>query len=83
MSDTTDDGIDYMSEIKPGEWVWCLHCERCYQAGEFRRDYLYKLCPYPGCDGDTFGDQWRWAQIRWNHAEYPCVPERGVVYPMY
>lgn len=80
---------------KAGEWVWCLHCERCYQVGEFRpekpdkvlremgMDEDLQLCPYEDCDGDTVIDSWTWERIREIHPEYPEVPERGKVYPMY
>jgi hypothetical protein len=78
-----------------GMWVWCLHCERCYQVGEFRvekpdrqiinTDFIVKteMCPFPDCDGDTLTDSWTWESIREIHPEYPEVPERGKVYPMY
>jgi hypothetical protein len=67
---------------KLGEWSWCLHCERVYQVGEFRREGDLQMCPYPECDGDTVMDNWRWPDIRENHPEYPEVPERGKVYPL-
>jgi hypothetical protein len=69
---------------KKGEWVWCLHCEKVYQVGEFRleKDDL-QMCPYPGCDGDTVTDSWPWKAIRENHPEYPEIPERDKKYPLY
>jgi hypothetical protein len=78
-----------------GMWIWCLHCERCYQVGEFRAvkpdRYMVKMgftgdiemCPYSDCNGDTLMDSWDWQAIREMHPEYPEVPERGKVYPMY
>lgn len=70
---------------KKGEWVWCLNCERCYQVGEYRiegRSNL-QLCPYPGCSGDTVIDSWTWKQIRKDHPDYPEVPDKNKVYPLY
>ena len=32
--------------LEEGEWVWCLHCERAYQVGEFRQVGDIQLCPY-------------------------------------
>ena len=80
---------------KKGSWVWCLHCERCYQVGEYKPIKLdrqlknmgiiedFQMCPYPDCDGDTVKDSWTWEQIRENHPDYPEVPEKGKVYPLY
>jgi len=66
-----------------GTWVWCLHCERCYQAGEFREVDGLQMCPYSNCDGDMVMDSWNWEEIRANHPEFPREPEREKVYPMY
>ena len=67
----------------PGEWVWCLHCERCYKVGEYKDvfvrgfyDEVYQLCPYPDCDGGPLD-----ASL-WDVANYG-EPERGKVYGMY
>ncbi len=64
--------------------MWCLHCERCYQVGEFRKgaDDL-EYCPYDGCDGDTLFNSWPWMKIREAHPEYPEIPDREKVYPLY
>lgn len=65
-------------------WAWCLHCERCYQVGEYKLDkHGLRLCPYPDCDGDTFMDRYPWKGIKANHPEYPEIPEKGKKYPMY
>jgi len=73
-------GVEGISE---GDWIWCLHCERCYKAGEFdERDEL-QMCPYGDCDGDTMFDAFPWEKIRSGHPEYPKTPERGKNYPMY
>jgi len=68
---------------KEGDWIWCLHCERCYQVGEFKANAdLLELCPYLDCSGDTVMDSWPWARIRDIHPEYPEIPEKDVVYPL-
>jgi hypothetical protein len=67
-----------------GTWLWCLHCERCYQAGEYRETYEgLQMCPYDDCDGSTVLDGWRWSRIRREHPDYPKIPERSKVYPLY
>lgn len=70
---------------KDGDWVWCLNCQRCYQVGEFKMGVVDELeyCPYDNCDGDTLADSWPWERIREAHPEYPEIPERKKVYPMY
>lgn len=76
-----------------GEWVWCLHCERCYRKGEYREVKtskeieglfgipVWKLCPYEKCDGDTVFDARPWAELA-VYLGHPNPPKRGVVYPM-
>jgi len=68
---------------KEGIWLWCLHCERCYKAGEYREIEDLQMCPYPDCSGDTVMDAWTWKSIRAHHRDYPVEPERGKVYPLY
>lgn len=78
--------LDAGEGFELGDWVWCLHCERCYQVGEFRlEEDFYQMCPYEGCDGSTVLDGWPWEHVRvgCDHLEYPEEPERGVVYPLY
>ena len=65
------------------DYLWCLHCERAYKHGEFRVARGLQMCPYEDCDGNTVMDGWDWAQIRDAHPEYPEVPEKGKVYPLY
>lgn len=65
------------------EFLWCLHCERAYKRGEFRLVNGLQMCPYEDCDGSTVLDGWDWAQIREKHAEYPEIPEKEQVYPLY
>lgn len=69
--------------IPVGTWVWCLHCERCYQVGEYRAINDLQMCPYPDCDGDTVLDAWKWSRIKRIHKAYPDMPKRGKVYPLY
>jgi hypothetical protein len=69
--------------INKGTWIWCLHCERCYQAGEYREIDNLQMCPYEDCDGDTVLDSWLWKEIQEKHPKYPEIPERNKEYPMY
>ncbi len=69
--------------IEAGTWVWCLHCERCYQAGEYREIDELQMCPYQDCNGDTVLDSVPWSDIRSKHTEYPTTPERNKVYSLY
>lgn len=65
---------------KPAAWVWCLHCERCYQVGAA----VAGDCPYPDCNGSLFFDGWEYARLqRQAHPEWPRVPVLGVVYSLY
>lgn len=67
-----------------GDWVWCLHCGRCYQAGEYRLDKDgLELCIYEKCGGDTVFDSIHWEGIRALHPEYPEIPEKDKVYAQY
>jgi len=69
---------------KVGSWVWCLHCQRCYQVGEFRKDKDgLESCPYTDCDGDTMFDSVPWEGIREMHPDYPEIPEKDKKYPLY
>jgi hypothetical protein len=67
--------------VPHGEWVWCLHCQRCYRVGEQRhgRDGL-EYCHYQDCDGDAFIDVSTWQTVRFFYPHYPEVPERNMVY---
>jgi DNA-binding CsgD family transcriptional regulator len=79
-----------------GKYMWCLHCERTYEYGQFkverwkpftvdhiRYEPEFEMCPYEDCDGDAVLDAWDWEDIREYHPEYPEIPEAGKVYPMY
>jgi hypothetical protein len=67
-----------------GDWVWCLHCQRCYQVGEFREIRGLQMCPYDDCGGDTVVDAWSWLPREYSEGvrrpDWPEVPERGVFY---
>jgi hypothetical protein len=68
---------------KNSVFFWCLHCERTYRQGECREINGLQMCPYEGCNGDTFGDAWPWETIRACDPSYPVIPEEGKRYPMY
>lgn len=69
---------------KVGSWVWCLHCERCYKVGEFRKEKDgLEYCPYPDCSGDTLMDSFPWKALKEKHPEYPDIPERDKEYSLY
>ena len=83
----------FRTELELGDWVWCLHCERAFQYGEYRevavdsvvapyRDEPFQLCPYDSCDGSPL-DWWEWNRVREGHSDYPLVPTRGKQYPLY
>ena len=73
-----DDGDETQSDHQ-----WCMHCERAYKRGEHRMISGIPMCPYPGCNGDTFSDGWDWDYFREPLPQYPAIPEYGVKYPMY
>ncbi len=94
MSETN--GTEEMEEEYPeSDYVWCLHCERAYKAGEHRkvptpkevREFVpdmefMEMCAYEDCDGDAHMDAWSWGKI-FTLNGYPTIPEPGVVYPLY
>lgn len=63
-----------------GDWLWCMCCGRCYQAGEYRLEGKRQMCPYSECHGDTVLDSMWWYGARIRQNSYPEVPERGVQY---
>lgn len=75
----------------PDTWLWCLHCERCYQLKDTRvvkhpalKGETLQLCHYNDCTGDTVMDAWNWDEFRAKvDRELPELPTRGVVYPLY
>jgi hypothetical protein len=83
------------SGIALGDWVWCLHCQRVYQYGEYRTvpggfarngigvyELELQLCPYADCDGSPL-DLWMWDQVQSYNRGYPVEPARGVEYSLY
>lgn len=70
------------AEERRSDFLWCLHCGRTYNRGQFRKQADLQMCPYEGCDGDTVIDGWDWEEVRDGHPEYPVVPKDGVVYPL-
>ncbi len=73
---------EVFDEERRSEYFWCLHCERTYKDGQFRKVDGFQMCPYQDCDGDAVTDAWDWATVRDNHPEYPEVPEPNKVYPL-
>ena len=82
-----------ITEEEASLYVWCLHCERTYMRGEFRKvkvetfevnhvkyDTSYEACPYEDCDGSALVDAFDWNYFREHYPDYPEIPERGVVY---
>lgn len=87
-----DDGVHYAEErleAAPTTWIWCFHCERCYQRKDARqvRDRqvgLLELCAYPDCDGDALFDARLYDGVR-EHLQlnWPIIPERDHKYGLY
>ena len=75
--------VEVKEGIKEGDWLWCLHCERVYKAGEFRDIKGLQMCPYDDCNGDTVLDAWKWERISEIHPEYLEIPNRETIYPLY
>jgi len=64
-------------------WLWCLHCQRCYQIKELRWDsFGVQPCPYQDCDGDSVFDGWNWRE-KFVPRGYPETPVRGKIYDLY
>ena len=73
-------------EDRRSDFLWCLHCERTYNRGQYREVNGFQMCPYPDCNGDTVIDAWDWEKVREDREDstkYPIVPKDGVVYPLY
>ena len=64
------------------DFLWCLHCYRAYRWGEYRLINGLQMCPYDGCNGDTFIDGWTWDFVRKGNPKYPKVPMLGHVYEL-
>lgn len=91
----TNDLNDDFDEYPTSDYVWCLHCERTYKAGEHRRVKTPKairkfvpemefmeMCQYEDCDGNAVIDAWNWGKVSALNS-YPEIPEHGKVYPLY
>ena len=76
-------GVEMIEGINEGDWLYCLHCERVYQAGEYLEDETLQMCPYKYCDGSTVLDAWKWERLREIHPEYTEIPRIGNLYPLY
>ena len=64
------------------DFLWCIHCERAYQYGDFRRAGGRQLCPYVSCLGaEVFA--WDWEKVKSANPDYPSEPSPGVVYPLF
>lgn len=72
----------HRGEEDRSEYLWCLHCYRAYRWGEYRVIDGLQMCPYDGCDGDTFVDGWTWDSVREGNPKYPKVPKLGHVYEL-
>jgi len=70
-------------EKRRSDFLWCLHCERTYNRGQYRTVDGLQMCPYAECGGDTVLDGWDWEEVRQHHPKYPIIPQDGVVYPLY
>src|SRR5262245_6823555 len=51
---TDVDNFDPYSMVPEPDICWCVHCNRTYRNGQFRRVGKRDLCPYDGCDGSVF-----------------------------
>ncbi len=40
-------------KLRPNDWLWCLHCERFFQAKDLRPDVVggKQGCAFEDCDG--------------------------------
>lgn len=95
LADLVDKWRRYPSvwpSIQADTWIWCLHCERCFQFIDVRvDDDGLVTCPYyPDCDASAL-DFWPWSPEDWAEtmggqdrpAHWPVEPERHVPYPLY
>jgi hypothetical protein len=70
-----------------------MHCERTYLHKEFRiekdpmplpgMDDTMQMCPYADCSGDAVMDSKEWSWVREFNPQYPEVPSKDSVYPLY
>jgi hypothetical protein len=85
MSDETILTIKKLREIKGwswGEWIWCVHCERCYHIEEVKKTTWGLKCPYDECNGSFVLDGWHWERLKKENKDYPAVPIKGIRYAL-
>lgn len=74
--------VNALRRSREPDFLWCIHCERAYQFGDFRRAGSRQLCPYISCSGaEVFA--WDWEKVRSANPAYPREPHPGVVYPLF
>ena len=64
--DSTETTLALAGDQAGEQWLWCLHCERFFQAKHLKLDFLgnYGQCPFEDCgaaglDVDIFSwDAW-------------------------
>jgi len=59
------------------QWLWCLHCERFFQAKHLKLDFLgnYGQCPFDDCDAAGLDiDIFAWDECR-DDPEWPTSEE--------
>lgn len=66
---------------KPGIWVYCQGCKRCYLTGEEREEDDMLWCAYADCklDCDIY-DAVEWTVILKHYPDFPKQPERNIRY---
>jgi len=73
------------SDHPQDEWLWCIFCERFFQARDLRVDYLGNRqgCAFCGCAGFDCAI-FRWDTFRDDDPEWPATTaglHRGLRYP--
>lgn len=71
----------HVAEKVGSGWLWCLHCGRAYQHGEFRLIDGLQMCPYRDCGGDALLDAWPWDDYK-SQCDWPDLPARGKIYEL-
>jgi len=69
-------------KLEEGTYLYCFHCERAYEYGNFRQIDNLQMCPYENCTGDAVMNAHEWTSIRQAHKDYPEIPELNKVYPL-
>lgn len=78
-----DEVLDQM-DVHPDNWVWCLHCKRCYRYRDaaWNKGTAIFRCAYWNCDGGLLGDAFPWSSIR-EAGGYPEAPNLNTRYPQF